>query len=90
MVGWIFFTVVMDWLMAKTQTRGALNGAILGSILWLGVAMPTLAPHYAFMSVKTIVLLVDSANVLAASLITGAILGFFRERSPAPRGRGKK
>lgn len=90
-VGWVLFTIVTDWLMAKTHTRGALSGAIFGAILWLGVAMPTLAPHYAFMSVQSIVLLVDSANVLVAAVISGAILGFFRSQpATAARGRGKK
>lgn len=37
------------------------------------------------MSVDTLVLVVDSANVLVASVITGAIIGYFH--APPTRGR---
>ena len=79
----LFFSSLMVLLV------GPAAGALLGALLWLGVAMPTLAPHYAFMSVDNLVLLVDSANVLVASLITGAILGFFHDVQPRGRGKGK-
>lgn len=72
-------------LCAPEFRSGPLGGALFGVLLWLGVALPTLAPHYAFMSIDTLVLVVDSANVLVASIITGAILGYFH--APPTRGR---
>lgn len=82
-VGWILAAYVVAWLIQKTGVNSAGGGAMLAVILWLGLALPTLVPHYAFAGLQTIVTVVDAANVLVALLITAIILAVWPARSAA-------
>src|SRR6185503_19308063 len=73
-VGWFLASYVIAWLVKKTGADTAAKGALLGLVLWLGLAVPTLVPHYAFAGVKPVVTVIDLANVLVACVMTGAIL----------------
>jgi hypothetical protein len=79
--GWILASLVMAWLVVRLDIKSALGGAILGAFLWLGLMLPALLPHYAFIGLKPVVMAIDSADLLVASLITGAILGAWRTKS---------
>ncbi|MEW5985610.1 MAG: DUF1761 domain-containing protein [Chloroflexota bacterium] len=79
-VGWILASYVIAWLIQKTHTTSAGQGVALGFMLWLGLAVPTLAPHYAFAHIPPIVTAIDLGNVLVAALITGALLAAWRKK----------
>ena len=80
-VGWIIASLVMAWLVVRLDIRTAAAGALLGIVLWLGLMLPALLPHYAFIGLKPLVMAIDAADLLVASLITGAILGAWRTES---------
>lgn len=78
-VGWIAASLVMAWLVVRLDIRSAGCGALLGFLLWLGLAVPALVPHYAFIGLKPVVMAIDASDLLVACLITGAILGVWRK-----------
>ena len=80
-VGWILASLVMAWLVVRLDIRTAAACALLGIALWLGLMLPALLPRYAFIGLKPIVMAIDAADLLVASLITGAILGAWRTKS---------
>ncbi len=82
-IGWILASYLIAWLVEKTGADSATKGAMLGAGLWLGLAVPTLAPHYAFAGIQPIVTVIDLANVLVAALITGALLAAWRPKTAA-------
>jgi hypothetical protein len=84
--GWFLASYVMAWLIRKTNADSPGKGAVLGFILWLGLAVPALVPHYAFAGLKPIVMVIDSANVLVACLMTGTILAAWQRNDIAPPG----
>jgi hypothetical protein len=79
-IGWLIASYVIAWLIARTGFTTAAKGAMLGALLWLGIAMPTLLPHYLFAGIKPVVTVIDAANVLVACLLTGAIVGGWRRK----------
>ena len=80
-VGWFLASYVIAWLVQKTGSDTAAKGALLGLVLWLGLAVPTLMPHYAFAGIKPVVTVIDLANVLVACVMTGAILAAWPKKS---------
>ncbi|MBS1913894.1 MAG: DUF1761 domain-containing protein [Bacteroidetes bacterium] len=74
-VGWILASYVTAWLVRRTNTTTMARGMLIGCVLWLGIGLPVLVPHYIFAGIKPIVTAIDGANVLVACLITGAIMG---------------
>jgi hypothetical protein len=78
-IGWILASYVIAWLIVRLQARSAAQGAGLGFLLWLGLAVPTLVPHYAFAGLTPVVTVIDVLNVLVAAVLTGAILGAWRQ-----------
>jgi hypothetical protein len=76
--GWTLASCVIAWLVRMTNVRTAGQGAVLGIALWLGLAVPTLVPHYAFARISPVVTLIDAGNVLVACMMTGGILAVWR------------
>lgn len=79
-VGWFLASYVIAWLIQKIGADTAARGALLGLVLWLGLAVPTLVPHYAFAGLKPVVTVIDIANVLVACVMTGAILAAWSKK----------
>jgi hypothetical protein len=79
-VGWLIAGYVVAWLVRATGSDTAGKGARLGALLWLGVAVPTLVPHYAFAGIRPIVTIIDALNALAGFVITGAVIGGWPRR----------
>ena len=77
--GWFVASYVIAWLIRKTNTASALQGALLGAVLWLGLALPTLVPHYAFAGLQATVTVIDALNVLIALVVTGAVLAAWQK-----------
>jgi hypothetical protein len=74
-LGWLLAAYVVAWLVRETRRHSAAGGALLGALLWLGVAAPTLVPHYAFGGVPAAIIMVDAANALVGYVLTGAVIG---------------
>lgn len=83
-VGWLLASLLMAGLVVRLDIRSAAGGARLGLLLWLGLALPALLPHYAFIGLKPIVMAIDAGDLLVASLVTGAILGAWRMKEIGP------
>ena len=79
-VGWLIASLVMAWLVVRLDIKSARGGAMLGFLVWLGLAVPALVPHYAFIGVKPVVMAIDAADLLIACVMTGAILGAWRTK----------
>ena len=79
-VGWFLASYVMAWLIRRTNTDSPGWGALLGAVLWLGLAVPALVPDYAFAGLKPMVTVIDAADVLVACVMTGAILAAWRKK----------
>lgn len=79
-IGWLLASLVMAWLVVRLDIRSARSGAMLGFALWLGLAVPAVVPHYAFIGLKPIVTAIDCGDLLVAFLMTGAILGAWRTK----------
>ena len=80
---WLIGTYTVAWLVQKTNSATAKEGALLGAILWIGVAVPALIPHYSFAGLSGLVMAIDGANTLASLIIIGALLAGWRQRSTA-------
>jgi hypothetical protein len=72
---WIVASVVLVTLASRSMTRTAGQGAMLGALLWMGVALPAIVPHYAFAHIPGSVSAIDAANSLVTLLISGAVIG---------------
>ena len=83
-VGWILASYVMAWVVRRAEADSAAKGAIIGFVLWLGMQVPTLVPHYAFAGIAPVVTLADISANLVACVVTGAILGAWPAKVPAP------
>lgn len=77
-VGWIVASYVMAWAIEKSGSRGAMPGVRVGLVLWIGIAMPAVIPHYVFAGIRPMVTAIDAANLLVACVVTGAIVGGWR------------
>jgi hypothetical protein len=79
-VGWFIAAYLIAWLIKRTNSNSGFKGARLGFVLWLGVALPAIWPHYAFAGVRASVIWIDLMNLLVALVMTGGILGNWRKR----------
>ncbi len=82
-VGWLLASLVMAWLVVRLDIHSAAGGALLGLAVWLGFLVPAFLPHYAFIGLKPIIIVIDGGDLLIASLMTGAILGAWRTKGIA-------
>ncbi|HVZ39447.1 MAG TPA: DUF1761 domain-containing protein [Candidatus Kapabacteria bacterium] len=74
-IGWIAASYVIAWLVRKANATTMAGGMLIGCVLWLGIGLPALVPHYIFAGIRPVVTVIDGANILVACLITGAIMG---------------
>jgi hypothetical protein len=79
-VTWLIAAYVLAWLLRRTNTTTAIGGMKLGTLLWLGVSLATLVPHYAFAGLSPMVIAIDSANTLVALILMGGLLGTWPRR----------
>ncbi|MGE0161202.1 MAG: DUF1761 domain-containing protein [Gemmatimonadales bacterium] len=74
-VGWILASVMIAWLLQRLGRATVSSGMTLAVALWVGVALPAIAPHYAFAHIPASVMVVDLLNSLVTLIVTGAVLG---------------
>ena len=79
-ITWWIAAYVIAWLVNRTGITTAVGGMKLGALLWLGIAVATLVPHYAFAGLSPVVTIIDSANTLVALLLMGGLLGTWPRR----------
>ena len=65
---------VISWLLQRLGANTGGKGASVGIILWVGIALPVLLPHYMFAGISFSVLFIDALNALFILVMTGFIL----------------
>jgi hypothetical protein len=78
--GWFFACYFISWLVERTEIRSFNQAVGLSVLLWVGVALPLLAPHYLFAGLHVNVLLIDAMNALVQLAVTCALLALWRKR----------
>ena len=79
-VGWFFASYFISWLVQRTEILSFNQSLGLAVLLWVGVALPLLAPHYLFAGIHTSVLLIDAMNALVQLAATCGLLAVWRKR----------
>jgi hypothetical protein len=79
-ITWLLAAYVIAWLLGRTGTTTAVGGMKLGALLWLGISLATLVPHYQFVGVNPVVTAIDSANTLVSLLLMSGLLGTWPRR----------
>jgi hypothetical protein len=78
--GWFFASYFISWLVQRTQIQSFNQAVGLAVLLWVGVALPLLAPHYLFAGIHTSVLMIDAMNALVQLAVTCCLLAVWRRR----------
>lgn len=78
--GWFFASYFISWLVQRTQIQSFNQAIGLAVLLWVGVALPLLAPHYLFAGIHTSVLMIDAMNALVQLVVTCGLLAVWRKR----------
>lgn len=78
--GWFFACYFISWLVQRVPVVTFTQGFGVAMLLWVGVALPLLAPHYLFAGVHTDVLLIDAMNALVQLTVTCCLLAVWRKR----------
>jgi len=78
-VGWFFASTFISWLVQRTQIQSFNQAVGLAVLLWVGVALPLLAPHYLFAGIHTSVLMIDAMNALVQLAATCGLLAVWRK-----------
>lgn len=79
-VGWFFASYFISWLVQRTRIQSFNQAVGLAVLLWVGVALPLLAPHYLFAGIHTSVLMIDAMNALVQLAVTCCLLAVWRRR----------
>jgi hypothetical protein len=79
-VGWFFACYVISWLVQRAPLTTFNQGLGFAILLWVGVALPLLVPHYLFAGLHINVLLVDAMNALVQLAVTCCLLTVWRRR----------
>lgn len=79
-VGWFFACYFISWLVQRVAVETFQQALGLSILLWVGVAVPLIAPHYLFAGLHTNVLMVDAMNALVQLAATCCLLAVWRRR----------
>jgi uncharacterized protein DUF1761 len=79
-VGWFFACYFISWLVQRMALNTFTQGLGLAMLLWIGIALPMLAPHYLFAGVHRTVLLIDTMNELVQLTVTCCLLVVWKKR----------
>jgi len=77
-VGWIFACYFISWLVQRLAVETFQQALGLSILLWVGVAVPLMAPHYLFAGLHTNVLMIDAMNALVQLAATCCLLAVWR------------
>ena len=79
-VGWFFACYFISWLVQRVPIETFTQGIGVAILLWVGMVLPILTPHYLFAGIHTNVLLVDTMNALVQLGVTCGLLTVWRRR----------
>ena len=79
-VGWFFACYFISWLVQRLAVETFQQALGLSILLWVGVAVPVMAPHYLFAGLHTNVLMIDAMNALVQLAATCCLLAVWRRR----------
>ena len=79
-VGWFFACYFISWLVQRVSLETFMQGIGVAILLWIGIALPILTPHYLFAGIHTNVLLVDAMNALVQLAVSCGLLAVWRRR----------
>jgi hypothetical protein len=77
-VGWFFACYFISWLVQRVAVETFQQALGLSILLWVGVAVPLMAPHYLFAGLHTNVLMIDAMNALVQLAATCCLLAVWR------------
>ncbi len=70
---------VISWLILRLGIKGTGGALLLGILLWLGVSVQALAPHYMFAQVGKSALIIDLGNSFVVVVVTCLVLTLWRK-----------
>ena len=79
-VGWFFACYFISWLVQRLAVETFQQALGLSILLWVGVSVPLMAPHYLFAGLHTNVLMIDAMNALVQLAATCCLLAVWRRR----------
>jgi len=79
-VGWVFTCYFISWLVQRLAVETFQQALGLSILLWVGVAVPLMAPHYLFAGLHSNVLMIDAMNALVQLAATCCLLAVWRRR----------
>jgi len=77
----VVFVYVLAWALVKTGVQNALGGMKVAAILWLGFVVTVTITNYSFELRSLALMAIDAGCPLIGMLVTGAILGAWRNRA---------
>jgi len=75
---------VISWLTRVLKVSSFKGGVGLGTMLWLGLGLPVIAMHYAFLGISWQVGAIDALYSLALASLAGGIIAVWRKPGVAP------
>lgn len=78
--GWFFACYYISWLVQRVPVNTFKQGLGVAILLWTGIAVPLLAPHYLFAGIHKDVLLIDAMNALAQLTVACCLLAVWKKR----------
>lgn len=77
-IGTLVNAVVLEAVIVSLDTRGAVDGAIVGGMLWLGIAAPFSAWSVGFARQPVALWAINNVAFVVLQVVMGAILGAMR------------
>jgi hypothetical protein len=79
-IGWCFACYYISWLVQRVPVNTFKQGLGVALLLWTGLALPLLVPHYLFAGIHRDVLLIDATNALVQLMVTCCLLAVWKKR----------
>jgi hypothetical protein len=75
----ILAAYTISWLVQKLEMNTLAKGAMLGLILFAGIILQAIVPHYKFLLIPDAVLLMDLGLPLLWTVLTASVLAVWRK-----------
>ena len=76
----IFHCFFMSWLVQRLSATSFSSGLMIGLYASLGLALPAIAIHYAFLGKSTTLIAIDAGMTAVVTMLTGGILAAWRKK----------
>ncbi len=78
-IGIACIALFTSWLIQKMDTRGFMDGMLLGLYIAIGTSVPVIAIHYMFLQMDYAVMGIDVGMTTLSMVLTGGILAAWRK-----------